>query len=152
MSRSTTFSKLKITRDQSSKWTQLADVPEEKFEEALNTGPMPSGTNIPARCRSPRRRRCGSPAASWKQLSRDVKPVHSGGDFEDFRRDVQEGLGGLPEKRLEASRDACSSLRGTQKGIWPTRVVKFAIRADTAQGQAAASQRHPPCNPRLPLC
>ncbi len=27
------------------------DVPEEKFDEALNPGPRPSGTNIPARCR-----------------------------------------------------------------------------------------------------
>ena len=46
MSDGTTFSKPNITRDQSSKWQQLADVPEGKFEEALTSDQLPSTEEI----------------------------------------------------------------------------------------------------------
>ena len=42
----TKISKPKITKDQSSQWQRLADVPEKKFEEALASDAMPSTEEI----------------------------------------------------------------------------------------------------------
>lgn len=42
----TKISKPKITKDQSSQWQQLADVPEKKFEEAMASDSMPSTEEI----------------------------------------------------------------------------------------------------------
>lgn len=41
-----TLSQIGITKDQSSKWQQLANVPEDEFEKALETSPTPSAHSI----------------------------------------------------------------------------------------------------------
>lgn len=41
-----TLTEIRITKDQSSKWQQLANVPEDEFEKALESSPTPSAHSI----------------------------------------------------------------------------------------------------------
>jgi hypothetical protein len=118
-----TLTELHISKEQSSNWQKLADIPEEEFEQALKTEEKPTTSGLIA-------------AFAAKELKRDV--VDAGalwlwGRLQDFERD------GLLARDQAPPRDAAHDCGRARSRLGMRRKLGVAVRSRRPQARYRAA-------------